>query len=173
MIVYNQAYDVYYTIFRMIHLLYSIRKSNSIDLDRLRIYDFYLLFPSASHNMTIKRNEGDIRQLRKDLIDKNKNPFEILYNQKKIFDNIKNFQITSLRCLSSFGLINNDFEKSKTIIIEDNSLLEEAIDNIGKLTSRQKNMLIFIQESFSKFPMTGVDGIKNRTKLMESKYDAE
>lgn len=42
MIIYNQAFDLYHTIFRILHLINRFENEQMIEVDRIRIWDFYL-----------------------------------------------------------------------------------------------------------------------------------
>ena len=68
MIVYNQAFDYYHAIYRMIKLLANYKLDNFIEVDRLRIWDYYLLFPQEIHSIRLKREEKDIRAILKQFI---------------------------------------------------------------------------------------------------------
>jgi hypothetical protein len=46
MIIYNQAFDLYHAVYRMLQLLTHFNKKEYVEVDRLRIWDFYVLFPS-------------------------------------------------------------------------------------------------------------------------------
>ena len=51
MILYNNAFDLYHTIFRMLHLLSKIEEDKVIEIDRIRIWDYYLLFTNEIFNI--------------------------------------------------------------------------------------------------------------------------
>ena len=44
MLIYNQAYDLYHTMFRILQIMEKTEEI--IEIDKLRILDFYLAFPS-------------------------------------------------------------------------------------------------------------------------------
>ena len=43
MTMYNHAFDLYHCIYRIIHILMRLEENDILELDRLRIWDFYLL----------------------------------------------------------------------------------------------------------------------------------
>lgn len=47
MLVYHPAFDIYNCVFRMLQLMTSM-KQNEVELDKLRIWDFYLTFPNEA-----------------------------------------------------------------------------------------------------------------------------
>lgn len=59
MIVYNQAFDLYHTIFRLLHFLNKFENQTILEIERVRIWDFYLLFPSKIHEIRLKQDESE------------------------------------------------------------------------------------------------------------------
>ena len=60
MIVYQPAFDLYHTLFRIMKLLSYFEKNDYIEIERLRIWDYYLLFPNKLKEVTLKQNEKQI-----------------------------------------------------------------------------------------------------------------
>ena len=53
MTMYNHAFDLYHCIYRIIHILMRLEENDILELDRLRIWDFYLLFPSKVYEIRL------------------------------------------------------------------------------------------------------------------------
>jgi len=68
MIVYHPAFDLYHSVYRMLQILTHFDKNDYVETERLRIWDFYLLFPDKINTIKLKNTEKDI----KDLITSNK-----------------------------------------------------------------------------------------------------
>ena len=83
MIIYHQAFDLYHTVYRMVQLLSYFKRKDYVELDRLRIWDYYLLFPNKISNITLKREEKDIKALIKNLIVRDSNPYEEIQDDRK------------------------------------------------------------------------------------------
>lgn len=54
MIIYNQAFDLYHCIFRILNFLNRFNPSDIIEVDKLRIWDFYFLFPNKVYDIRLK-----------------------------------------------------------------------------------------------------------------------
>ena len=54
---YNPAFDPFNGIYRMLNILRHFGVGEIIEVDRLRIYDFYLLFPYKTYKIRFKRTE--------------------------------------------------------------------------------------------------------------------
>ncbi len=54
MITYNPAFDLYHSIFRMAHIVDRLSDGECFEIDKVRIWDFYLLFPSKLYDLSIR-----------------------------------------------------------------------------------------------------------------------
>jgi hypothetical protein len=172
MIIYNQALDLYHTIFRLVHFLDKFENKSVIEIERLRIWDFYLLFPSKIHEIRLKQNESDIRKLRKQFIKDSKNPYDKIKDNRKIFEKIKPYQLAALNCIASYGIIDKSFLSQQRISIINKEVLTELVTNFEELPPKERNVITLMTSHFNQISLFGTDGLKQRTNLLESKYDA-
>lgn len=172
MIVYNQALDLYHTIYRFLQFLNRFESGVLIEVDRLRIWDFYLLFPSKIHDIRLKQNESDIRKIRKEFIKDVNNPYERISEDRKIFEKIKPYQLAALNCIASYGIIDKALLNQQRISITQKDILNEFVKNFEELSPKEKNVIALMTSHYFQLSLFGSDGLKNRTNLMESKYDA-
>lgn len=172
MIVYNQAFDYYHAIYRMIKLLANYKLDNFIEVDRLRIWDYYLLFPQEIHSIRLKREEKDIRAILKQFIKAKNNPYNLVFDNKKVFEKLRPYQLTALNSLASYGIIDIELLKQNRIEILSKDLLMEYSHKFSDSTPSEKNVIAIMTSHFAILSMFGADGLKNRTQLMESKYDS-
>jgi hypothetical protein len=173
MIVYNQAFDLYHAVYRILQLLTHFKKNEYVEVDRLRIWDFYLLFPSKIHELKLKRDEGDIRKILKNYISKKENPYEVILENRKMFERIRPYQVSALHCLASYGIIDKELLKDNRVSIISKELLQDYTNKFEELTPKEKNLISILTSHFYNMSMFGVDGLKDRSKLMVSKYDAK
>jgi len=172
MIVYNQAFDLYHTIYRFLQFLNRFESGVIIEIERLRIWDFYLLFPSKVHEIRLKQNESDIRKIRKEFIKDVNNPYERISEDRKIFEKIKPYQLAALNCIASYGIIDKTLLNQQRILIIQKDILTDFVHNIEELSPKEKNIISLMTSHYFQLSLFGLDGLKNRTNLMESKYDA-
>jgi hypothetical protein len=173
MIIYNQAYDYYHAIYRIIRLLTHIKRDEFIEVDRLRIWDFYLLFPEQVHSITLKKNEDQIRELRKRFVKPKNSPYNQVFDNKKVFEKLRPYQFSALQCLASYGIINKSLLRENRVSVISPSLLNDYNGKFEELSYTEQNVISLMTLSFSTISLFGPDGLKSRTKLMVSKYDAE
>lgn len=172
MIVYNQAFDLYHTIFRFLQFLNRFDNGTLIETEKLRIWDFYLLFPSKIHNIRLKQSESDIRKLRKEYFKDSNNPYEKIPEERKIFEKIKPYQLAALNCIASYGIIDKSLLNQQRIAIVNKEILKQFVDNFEELSPKEKNVISLMTSHFNQMSLFGSDGLKSRTNLLESRYDA-
>jgi len=172
MIVYHQAFDLYHTVYRHICILTYFNRNEYVEVERLRIWDYYLLFPNKMDKIKLKQEEKDIKQLIRSFIQRKDNPYEIILDDRKMFEKIRPYQINSIKCLASYGVINKDFLTTNRISTISKDLLEKYSLNFEKLTIQQENAIKLLTSHFYQMPLYGSYGLKERTGLLESRYDA-
>lgn len=173
MIVYQQAFDLYHSVYRMLRILAYFDRAEYIEVERLRIWDFYLLYPNKMPNITLKKTEEDVRRMIKSFIIKESNPYENVLNDRIIFEKIKPYQMTAIKFLASYGIINKDYLELNKIFVLSKEIIKEHLKEFIPLTIQEENAIKLLTSHFYLMPLYGENGLKSRTKLLESKYDAQ
>ncbi len=172
MIVYQQAFDLYHTVYRMLKLLAYFKRDDYVEIDRLRIWDYYLLFPNKMDTIKLKREENDIKQIIKTYILTKQNPYEQILNDRKMFEKIKPYQMTAIKCLASYGIINKDYLSLNRITTISKNIFDKYSEDFKHLKPYEENTIKLLTSHFYQIPLNGAYGLKHRTNLLESKYDA-
>lgn len=166
MLVYHPAFDIYNCVFRMLQLTTSMKQSE-IELDRLRIWDFYLTFPNEARKISYPRNLSELKRIFKK---KKENPYEDLIDPKRIIERMKPYQMSALRCMASYGLIDSK-SLSKNIVKRTNKEIPKEIQSKFSELTIEKSNIIKLIIGFNELPLYGKMGLKYRTGLIEFKYD--
>jgi len=172
MIVYQQAFDLYHTVYRMIKLLAHFKRNDYVEIERLRIWDYYLLYPNKMNNIKLKRDEKDIKEIIKHYILKGDNPYEQVVNDRKMFEKIKPYQMTAIKSLASYNIINKDYLTLNRITTVTSDIFDKYSDDLKKMSVQEQNAIRLLTSHFYQMPLTGTYGLKHRSDLLESKYDA-
>jgi len=138
----------------------------------VRIWDFYLLFPDKTHEIRLKQTEADIRKIRREFIRASNNPYEKVTEDRKIFEKIKPYQLAALNCIASYGIIDKASLNQQRVSIINKDILTHFINNFDGLSPKESNVIALMTSHFNQISLFGTDGLKDRTKLMESRYDA-
>lgn len=171
MTMYNHAFDLYHCIYRIIHILMRLEENDILESDRLRIWDFYLLFPSKVYEIRLGNDLKEIAKLRKQYITKGDNPYDTVHDGRKFLERLRPYQMGALTCLSSYGILNAQRLLNNEIEILNKEKLIELVKHVSELPTEEKNTLSWLCLFFKTFPMNGNNGVKSRTKLLISKYD--
>jgi len=166
MLVYHPAFDIYNCVFRILQLLTHM-KQEEVELDRLRIWDFYLTFPNEARNISYPSTLSELKGIFKK---QTPNPYEDLIDPKRIIERMKSFQISALKCIASYGLIDSKLLAKNIIKRTQKEIPKELSDKFTELTIEKANIIKLIV-GFWELPLYGRSGLKDRTGLIEFKYD--
>lgn len=158
----------------MTNIVDRLEASESFEIDKVRIWDFYLLYPSKTFDIEVMpRKEKEAYNAREKWIERSSNPYEYSGDNRKLFEWIKPFQISALSCLVSCGILNKDAYLEGNVRVENKEALNQFMQQAGGFTARERNVLSFLSLFSRHMPLTGSNGLKARTNLLEYKYDAE
>lgn len=169
MLTYHPALDPYHTALRILTIL-SRTKANSLPQEMIRILDFYLLFPNFISSIRFPR---DLSKWRKPMTIE-ENPYFASGNPHLLFQHLRPVQDSAFNLLTSKGIIEVKDPRTsagEVNLIKLNSEVEQVL-NSQSSNDQSELVLKFITEHLALLPLTGKDGLKNRSGLMESRYDA-
>ena len=170
MIVYNQGFDVYHTIFRISSLL-NHYSGEDLEIERLRIWDFYLAFPRETSKIRFGNKKED--RVIKNLFPDKDNPYQRIANPSKLFGRMQPYQLNAIKTLASYGVINKDYLLLNRITNVNKTVLKKLLDLNDDYTDREINIIKIMTSYFNLMPMYGDLGLKSRTGLLEYRYDAK
>lgn len=173
MITYNPAFDLFHCIYRMANILARLDEDDYLEIDKVRIWDFYLLFPSKIHGIKIYRYETENTAYRRIYINKTVNPYQYQGDDRKLFERLKPYQMTALTNLISYGILEKESFFDQKIHLASKTKLLDLLKHVQELDGMESNAISFMSLLSKNMPMSGPKGLKARTNLLESKYDAE
>lgn len=167
MLVYHPAFDLYNCTFRMLLILHHI-KSEEVNLEKILIWDYYVTFPYKIIEINFTR---EIKPYRKFFKNIQSNPYEVVSDDKIVFSRMRNFQISALKKLASCGLI--DAEALGKGIVKRTSVQipETIVTQFENVSTSIKNVITLVESPFNELPLYGCKGFKDRTKLIDFRYD--
>ncbi|MDV7413523.1 ABC-three component system middle component 5 [Acinetobacter baumannii] len=165
MLVYNPAYDIYHCIYRLVFVLKKVNINNPIEVDRLKIIDFYLVFPYLITEIRLPREVSGVRRFFKTYSTK----YRKVTNKYVTFQTMKPLQEQAIDYLCLKGYISylNDGKITPTPLINSLNLPLRSSFFGDQANNIENNLFDF----FLKYEFYGKDGLKDRTNLMEFKYD--
>jgi cell fate (sporulation/competence/biofilm development) regulator YmcA (YheA/YmcA/DUF963 family) len=133
---------------------------------RLRILDFFLLFPAELESMSFPRELLREKTKYKRL----GNRYNRITDPRRVFDEIASFQISGVHILLSTGLIHQSTE-SEVAKLRPEVLPEPLVNELRSSTAAQSDLLKLLTGHFKSIELFGRDGLKARTGLFEYRYD--
>lgn len=168
---YNPAFDTFHCIYRMLNIIKHFDVGECIEVDRLRIYDYFLLFPYLTYSIRLRKSEDDFRQQRKKLVCFSKSsPYNASTNHRQLFARLRAYQMIALSQLASYGLINPELLLEQKVQVADAEKMKEIMKTMVDMPIKEQNIISWLNYCFRHTPLGGIYGLKYRTMLMEYKY---
>ncbi len=164
MLIYHPGYDAYHCIFRLIAV---IDKVQDLEIDKARILEFFLLYPSAIAQVKIPQGMTSIRKEAKLLSNQYHDPINI----RTTFRDVRFIQDAALKCIAAASLIDLDRFELGYITRTQLPIPDSLNSCINSFIAKNENVSRFILDELSKIPLLGENGLKHRTELMEYRYD--
>ena len=165
MLIYHPAFDIHHCIFRTLLLLNEMPKS-AYEIDRIKILDFCLLFPYYLKQVRFPSNARRYKNALPQL-----NPYDKLEDPRRILHRLTPYQLTALKCLASYNLIDSNMLPQGQVKRTDQETPRELTIALGRAKQRDHEILSILTSLFASIDLYGPDGLKARTDLLEHKYD--
>lgn len=165
MLIYDPALDSYHTAIRILSIL--DKNIEGLEIDLVRILDFYLAYPSKVQEIRLptqfryaKKEAGRINTVYR------KPP-----SGKTQFERMKPVFVAALHGLVAAGFLNTNFIKNGILLINFEKIPTDLRIAMQAFVSRQQTIKTFIIESLPTISLYGAGGLKERTGLLDFKYD--
>ena len=166
---YNEAFDPYHAGFRFFRLHAACNLIESTAFDMLRILDFYLLFPFRLQNIKLYSQDTDWRGISKSYL--KKAPYGQIPDDNSIFTRMEPFQRAAATSLAHSGYISADAWRRNEIIFVKAELPRDLSDRCNALNDEMADFIPILCAIRARYRLTGRDGLKDRTGLLEFRYD--
>jgi hypothetical protein len=167
MLIYHPAFDSYHAIFRSLALLEEL-PNVPYEIERIRILDFYLLFPIALKHVVFPQN---VVQYRRRLLRKT-NRYESVEDPRRIFGRIEPYQMAAFRFMAATELIDGNTFAAGKIQRTALNLPNRLAEDLSKFKATNSDLIELLAGAFRQISLYGPAGLKYRTHLFEHRYDA-
>lgn len=164
MLIYHPAYDAYHCVFRSLLITESI---NSLEVERLRILDFFLSFPAEIRHIRLPREHSDAKKIAQKLTNEYRGPV----NLKQAFRDMEQIQLAAYTTLAASGVFSATHLERDIVYRTDTTLTKDFQDILEKSKTSDRGALDYIINGLASLPLLGENGLKHRTGLMEHRYD--
>tara|TARA_R110001606_G_scaffold292091_1_gene440029 strand:+ start:1279 stop:1782 length:504 start_codon:yes stop_codon:yes gene_type:complete len=166
MILYHPLKDANHCIYRMLSIL--VKSPSEISLERLRVIDFYHIFPHLLASISPWPN--DIKTYKK-YIKNIPASFESIPDKRRLFYELSEIHKQSISTLISKGIIDKESAKSGVAILIKNSIPEKILITIENDEYNKSKIFEVLTKGLTMTSWTGRNGFKDRSGLMEFIYD--
>ncbi|HUE93069.1 ABC-three component system middle component 5 [Pseudomonas sp.] len=167
MLIYHPAFDASHCVYRVIAILMGV-KGNSVAWDVLRVLDYFYLFPAQLKKIepwpvSIKEYKGKVKAI--------PDQFEDISNPARLFFDLKEFQRSAIMELVAKGIVDREGFERGEIKLNKDMLPDEFIGFV--LADEFVNGMAYkiISHALPDVEFNGASGLKNRSGLMEYRYD--
>ncbi|MEE2943811.1 MAG: ABC-three component system middle component 5 [Pseudomonadota bacterium] len=167
---YNEAFDPYHAAFRFIRLWKGCQLTGKTHFDMLRILDFYLLFPFRLQNMSFFASDRSWRRVSKSY--ESLKPYGELPDDVSIFSRMEPFQRAAVSSLVKADILSSDAWHSNQIEFLEAKVPTQLEARCAELNASMNDMVQILCELRDRYPLLGHNGLKDRTGLMEFRYDS-
>lgn len=166
MIIYHPAYDLNHCVFRFITLLSDIDE-HQIEWETMQILDFYYVFPHLLSDIRLPRNPIATKRTLINI----PIPYETFPNPRRLMFSLKALHQEAARALVAKGILDKDLYFKSIVRLYSERVPEALNDQINKNEKRNTVWYQLIVKVLANYPVNGKDGLKDRTQLMEFRYD--
>ena len=143
-------------------------KKDEISWDCLKILDFYVLFP---HTIATMKFPQKIRTF-KSILKKVPKPYENFPSPTRLMFELGEIQEQTIKSMVAKGLVDKQSFISGKIKVRISILPKKISELINKEKFRQEEWYQFLTSTLVYLPLKEANGLKDRTGLMEYRYDA-
>lgn len=164
MLIYHPGYDAYHCIFRLLAVIDNVK---DLEIDKARILEFFLLYPSAIAEVRIPQGMASIRKDATRLSNQYHDPINI----KSTFKDMRFIQDAALKCIAAASLIDLDRFKLGYVTRTKLPIPDSLNLHINSFLASNETISRFVLKDLAKMPLLGSNGLKHRTELLEHRYD--
>lgn len=166
MLIYHPAYDVNHSAFRMLRLL-EYNPGNTMELDKFRILDLYYLFPYLMAGVTLPRS----LTTRKNAYGKMASPYNRIPAPKALIQQMASLHAVVARSLAAKGFLVPD-DLSRGMLVRTAKAVPTNLSTAFATATADELLVRMLAEEVAAIPLNGAGGLKDRTGLLEHRYDA-
>ena len=167
---FQAALDPYHAVFRLFRLMPILQEFGAVEVSKVRILDFYLAFPFRVTAMRFKQGHTHYRKLGQEFAAAA--PYGGQPDDKLLFDRMESPQLAAIQTLAAQKFL--DAIQLEADFVEPTSkAIPEVLGNrVREQNRNEKRLIELLKLMCSDYPLYGENGLKDRTQLLEHRYDA-
>lgn len=166
---FQPALDPLHAAFRLLRIRSILIPRGPLEIDHVRILDFYLSFPFRIVGVRLKQGDSRLRALARKYA--NHTPYGEQPDDRSLLVRMRPMQLAALETLSAKFLIDGDLLETGKVQVTQ-TLPPAGLMTIVDETNAQDEQLLTILDALAAYELHGPDGLKARSGLLEHRYDA-
>lgn len=167
---YQPAFDPYHAMFRFLRIFAAIGKSTSLLADHVRILDFYLLFPFKISGIRLVPQHKRFRTIAQQF--DNRRPYGDQPDDSLVFARMRPLQIAALDTLSEKQLIDAPNWRQGVVRRTQHLIAPPLSERVNSANKADAELMEVLMALATEYELLGRGGLKDRTGLLEYRYDA-
>ena len=168
-VTFQPALDPYHAVFRMLRLRDMIGLGNVIIFDHLRLLDFYLLFPFRFDEIRLAPTHRSLKKIASSYA--GLRPYGDVPDSNLLFGRMRSIQSAAIDTLLDQGyLASRDADRIKLVVAEKEAPAD-LHQRVVAANAEQSELMEGLKTLATYYPITGPNGLKARTGLLEHRYD--
>lgn len=165
---FQPAYDAYHSAFRFFQLREVI--GDSVELDRYRIIDYYMCFPSELATFRFNPAHRRFRKIGEHYA--KANDFERRPTNRTIFARMRMVQAAALQTLENEGFLRIGCIDELRVEQTSKPTPDAILARVKKRRETYSDVIDALSSINTEYILVGPTGLKARSNLLEHKYDA-
>lgn len=156
--------------FRAFRLREGLTRPFRLPRDLFRILDFYFLFPASLQNLRFRPEHQ--RMKRRAAATKRAPPYGPRPDDLVLFERMRPYQDAALDTLALHGFLSDEALSDGWVAPENKPVPTELLGRIEITNATEADLLTALRTIAQEYQLEGVNGLKDRTRLLEHRYDA-
>lgn len=167
---YEPAFDAFHAAFRALRIRAILPTGKPLHRDHVRILDYFQLFPHRIDTIRLLQQHRRFRRLAASY--ESRKPYGEQPDDRLLFDRMKPLQVTALDALAARTLIDGEAWSRGEVVPTAKALPGELENRIREVNADDADLEEFLRVLGSEYDLTGPNGLKARTGLLEYRQDA-
>lgn len=166
---FQPALDPYHAVYRILRLFPLIKRHGALHRDQVRIVDYYLLNPHRISEIRLTPKHRKYKSLA--TLYAPRKPYGQQPEDQILFGRMEPMQNAALQTLAVRGLLDPGDLQVARIKPTDTLIPEELNKRITAANEEDGPLIEFLDVFASEYELSGTNGLKARTGLLEHRYD--
>ena len=167
---YQPAFDAFHSVFRILRALPYVQSVGGLPRDHVRILDFYMLYPFRIAAVRLMPQHRRFKKFETSY--ENRKPYGEQPDDVVMFSRMRPIQFTAMETLAEKLIIDPTEWQNDQVIPTGAGLPEELAARVEAANTNEAALADLITVLSREYSLYGQNGLKNRTGLLEYRYDA-